>query len=335
MSKKILVVGLGSIGRRHVRNIKAACEDCLIAVLRQHSKDSNLGDIAGMVSDVFFSEEDALCWRPDAVIISNPAPFHIKTAEVFARHNCHLFIEKPLSVSMEGVDELLFECNNRRLIVMIGYVLRFLAPLRLVKEVLDKGRIGRPLSIYVSVGRFLPKWRSGTDYRKNVSARRDLGGGPVFELSHELDYARWLIGEVDRVSAVIDKVSKLEIDVEDIAEITLRFRNNAIGHVHMDMLDRAGNRGCRIVGEEGTLIWNWQNGRHSVELFSPKSDNWEQLWTVDSIDYNTMFIEQFRHFFNCINNCAEPIVNGNEGRRVLEIILAVKRSAKEGKVIEL
>jgi len=332
---KVLVVGLGSIGRRHVRNIKAACEDCVIAVLRQHSKDRNLGDIAGMVSDVFFSEKDAVCWGPDAVVISNPAPFHISTADVFARHNCHLFIEKPLSVSLKGVDELLCECNSRRLIVMVGYVLRFLSPLQLVKDVLDKGKIGRPLSIYVSVGRFLPEWRPGTDYRKNVSARRDLGGGPVFELSHEIDYARWLIDEVISVSAIIDKVSKLEIDVEDIAEITLRFSNNAIGHVHMDMLDRAGNRGCRIVGEEATLIWNWQNGRHSLQLFSSKSDDWEQLWTPDSIDYNAMFIEQFRHFFNCINTHTEPIVSGNEARRVLEIILAAKRSAEEGRIVSL
>ncbi len=331
---KALVVGLGSIGRRHVLNLKAVDPKIDIGILRLHSKDTELGDAAVHVRQVFVKGIDALQWRPDVVIVANPAPFHIKTAMGFAVIGSHLFIEKPLSVDLEGVDRLIKEGEKRRLVMMVGYVLRFFEPLKLIKGIAEQGRIGRILSVSARVGRYLPDWRPGTDYRKNVSARKEMGGGVIFELSHELDYLRWLCGEVKEVHAVTSRVSNFSINVEDLAEITLVFKNKSVGHVHLDMLDRAMNRSCRVVGSNGTLVWDSSHGQYAG-LFSPQENQWLDVMHTQTWDYNQMFVDEIRHFLNCVKKRTRPLVDLHDGLCALQIILAAKKSAKTGRAVRL
>lgn len=330
---KVVIVGLGSIGRRHLRNLKLIDPQMEIAVLRQHSKDTDLLGLKSMVSKVFFRAKDAVNWEPDVAFITNPAPLHIKTALIFAKKNTHLFIEKPLSVSVEEIDSLLIECRRRRLILMVGYVLHFYKPLMMAKKLIEEGKIGRILSINAVVGRYLPDWRPCSDYRFNVSARRQLGGGVVSELSHELDYVRWLAGEITQVSAITDRIGGFDIDVEDIAEINLRFKNKAFGHVHLDMLDRVMNRSCRIVGSQGTIVWDL-NSDNCLRFYNVKGKKWIDLCS-SSPDHNQMFIDELAYFFNCVRRKKEPLINGCQGQRIVEIMLAVKRSAKTKKAIKI
>ena len=334
MSKKVIIVGLGSIGRRHLKNLKMMSPEMEIAVLRQHHQDKDLGELNDLVSEVFFETQEALNWKPNVAFITNPAPFHVETALSFARENIHLFIEKPLSDTLEGIDSLLDECQKRNLVVMLGYVLRFFGPLKIAKEALDKGCIGRLLSIRATAGQYLPNWRPNTDYRKNVSARKDLGGGIVFELSHEIDYLRWLGGEIQQVQACLGKISDFDIDVEDVAEMSFRFTNGAIGHIHLDMVDHARNRDCRIVGTEGTLVIDVID-KPSVRLFCGKKNQWIDLKSSEEIDRNEMFVNQFKHFFECVKESKTPVCDGREGRRIVEIVLAAKRSSQTGEVMKL
>jgi predicted dehydrogenase len=215
---------------------------------------------------------------------------------------------------------------------MVGYNLRFCRPLQVMRQALVEGRIGRPLALRAEAGQYLPEWRPGKDYRQCVSARRDLGGGAVLELSHELDYVRWLVGEVKTVCAQVGHLSDLELDVEDTAEIILQFCNGAIGSVHLDMVQRPATRTCRIVGTEGTLAWDGMS--HRVQLFSAAADRWSDLHPAEAIDRNEMYLAELRHFFGCVRGKGKPIVSGNEGRRVLEIALAVKKSSVEQRVVD-
>ncbi|MCK5214130.1 MAG: Gfo/Idh/MocA family oxidoreductase [Candidatus Omnitrophica bacterium] len=329
---KILIIGLGSIGRRHLKTVKSIDPTIEAAVLREHSKDKDVGDVAGLVAEVFLKRDDALAWRPDAVIIANPAPYHIETAGIFASGGSHIFLEKPLSDSLEGIDDLLALCREQKCVLMVGYCLRFLEPLKVLKKEIDAGRIGKVLHIHATVGRYLPDWRPGQDYRQTVSARKDSGGGVILELSHEIDYVRWLMGEVAKIDSLVAKISEFDIDVEDIAEINLRFESGAIGHIHMDMLDRAANRSCRIVGTEGTMKWEY-DGNHSVKLYDAQAEKWISLWEKEGFDYNRMFIDQFNNFFECIKNGQEPLINGEEGRRVLELVMEAKNSSQQGVVV--
>ena len=330
---KILVVGFGSIARRHIHNLRSIDTTLQIGVWRQRSESTDLGEFSPLIGNVFYGEEDVCAWEPEAAFITNPAPMHIEAGLFLARNGSHLFIEKPLSDTLEGVDELLALCRQRNLVLLVGYVFRFCNSLQVMRRALKEGRIGRPLSIRAEVGQYLPDWRPDSDYRQTVSARRDLGGGAVLELSHELDYVRWLLGEVKSVSAHLARTSDLEIDVEDTAEITLQFANKAVGSIHLDLVQRAATRVCRVVGTEGTLTWDGLSNR--VQIFSATSNVWEDLLQSNTTDRNDMYKMELRHFIDCVLGKAEPMVNGQDGKRVLEIALAAKQSSQLRRVVEV
>ena len=331
---KALVVGLGNIARRHIKNLKTINPNIEIAVYRQNSKKADLNELGPFIQDVFFKINEAVAWRPDITLITNPASLHVKTALIFIKKGSHLFIEKPLSVSTSGIANLLKESRRRKRVVMVGYNFRFLEPLKILKQALEYGKIGRILYIRAMVGQYLPDWRLTKDYRLTVSARRDLGGGVVFELSHELDYVRWLIGEIKTVNAATDKLSDLKINVEDIAEIILQFKNGAMGSIHLDMIDHATSRYCRVIGTEGTIIWDG-NESNNVHFYCAKTKSWQVLYQSNTLDRNQMYIDELKHFFNCIEQKKEPLINIASAKRVVEIALAVKRSAKTGKVVKV
>jgi len=242
-------------------------------------------------------------------------------------------MEKPISNSMVGVDALLATCRERRVSLMVGYVLRFYTPLRVVKQAIVDGLIGRVLSFRADAGQYLPDWREESDYRKTVSARRDLGGGAVLELSHELDYARWLFGEVETVMATLGNLGGLGIDVEDTAEIILEFENGIIGSVHLDMVQRVPTRMCRIVGTEGTLLWDGVT--HNVCMYTARTREWIDLHPKTPVDRNEMYMSELRHFFRSIQGEVPCEPSGEDGKRALEIALAAIQSSQEKRPVVL
>ena len=328
---KALIAGLGSIGRRHLANLRLIEPAAHITVWHQRSKPQDGAEASADCT--VYKEKDALSTKPDVALVTSPASLHVKTGLALAHRGVHLFIEKPLSNTLEGVDELVQECRRRSLALMVGYNFRFYEPLQLMRQALMEGQIGRPLAIRAEVGQNLPDWRPGRDYRQGVSAREDLGGGAVLELSHELDYVRWLMGEVTGVSAQVARLSDLEIDVEDTADILLQFENGAFGSVHLDMVQRQATRTCRIVGTEGTL--EWDGITHRVRCFSAARDTWLDLHPETPLDRNEMYVAELRHFLDCVKDNGAPAVNGEDGLRALEIALAVKRSSQEQRAVAL
>jgi len=249
---RFLVVGLGSIGRRHLVNLRHLIPDANITVWR-HAPLAGGGDVPREADGVVTSLDEALSPRPDMAILASPAPYHVRTAAALASAGVHILVEKPLSDSLDGVDALIDACGRRGIVLMVGYHLRFDPSLTILHDAVADGIIGRLLSLRSEVGQYLPEWRPGTDYRQGVTAQRDLGGGVVLELSHELDYVRWVAGEVRSVRAETGRLGDLDTDVEDVAEILLRFIDGSIGSVHLDMIQRSPTRTCRIIGTEGTL----------------------------------------------------------------------------------
>lgn len=330
---RVLVVGLGSIGRRHIRNLKRIDPAIQVVVWRRACSADGLGDMALSIDKVVTSFDEVLLARPDAAIVTNPAPLHTETGLILAREGVHLFIEKPLSNTIDGVHALLDLCRERSLVLMTGYNFRFYKPLQIMREALVEGRIGRVMAVRAEAGQFLPEWRPTSHYRQGISGRQELGGGAVLELSHELDYVRWLVGEVKAVSARIGHLSDLEIDVEDVAEIILQFTNGAIGSVHLNMVQRPATRSCRIIGTGGTLTWDW--ACHRVQWFSADTNGWSDLHLGENLDPNGMYVDELRHFLDCLQGQATPVVSAEDGRRPLEIALAVKQSSQENRVVEI
>jgi predicted dehydrogenase len=212
---------------------------------------------------------------------------------------------------------------------MVGYNLRFHPPLAALREAICSGRIGRVVSIRAEVGQYLPDWRPGRDYRGTQSAHQSRGGGLILELSHEIDYPMWMLGDIGSVVAKAGKASDLEIDTDDVAELVVTFAGGAIGSIHLDMVQRRPRRLCRVVGTEGTL--EWEASSDSVRFFSAADRTECDLWPGGPCDRNEMYLRELRHFLDCAAGRCQPAVTGEDGRRTLRVALAAAASARTGR----
>lgn len=330
---RALLVGLGSIGTRHLENLRHLEPAAEITILRHRRRPLDETYTHPVQERVVYSLEEALDTRPDIALLTNPASHHVHTGLSLAQQDVHLFIEKPLSNGMDGVNELIDLCAAKSLVLMVGYVLRFNPSLRVLREAMSRGGIGHPLSIRAEVGQFLPHWRPSIDYRHSVSASRDLGGGVLLELSHELDYVRWLAGEVSAVNAQVGRLSDLEIDVDDVAEIILRFENGMLGSVHLDMVRQPPTRNCEVIGTEGTVLWDGLSGQ--TQIYSSSTKTWTDISPPDSITPNDMYMAELRHFLSCVRRMDTPIVDGDDGRAALRLAIAAETSSQQGVEVQL
>jgi predicted dehydrogenase len=322
MTNRALIVGLGSIGRRHLRILRELHPDLDIRVLR-HS---------GCVEAIEYSDgcfenfEEACRFQPDFAIIASPASEHIVSAKALANAGTHLLVEKPISNNADGVAELISLARGRDLRLQVGYNLRFLKTLQCFRENLIDGLIGSVHSVRCEVGQYLPDWRPDVDYRQSVSAQRKFGGGVLLELSHELDLLSWVFGDIFSVSAWIGSQGSLDIDVEDSAMLHLEFENKVRAQVMMDFIRRDSTRACTAVGEKGTLRWDALKGL--VEHFDSSANSWREI-IRSPLNRDESYLAQLRSFLNSIQTGAvsEIASAGEEGLNVVKVIDAARRSS--------
>jgi predicted dehydrogenase len=321
---RVLIAGAGSIGRRHLHNLRQlGVHD--IHLYRTHSQSLKEAPKLPVFTDL----KRALESMPQAVIVSTPTAFHMEIALAAARAGCHLFIEKPLAHSWDGVEELLSMVREKRLVALIGFDLRFDPGLCRIKGLIEQEHIGPLIAIHAQVGQYLPDWRTDEDYRDGMSAKKAAGGGVILDLSHELDYTSWLFGPIAGVACFADKLSNLEIETEDTASILLKFRNGAIGTVSLDYIQRFPSRTCRIIGELGTILWDYHGQK--VAWYRHNKKSWEEF-DYSGFERNDRFLAEMRHFLACLNGEESPKVDLAVGSSVLKIALAAKHSASTGSV---
>jgi predicted dehydrogenase len=325
---RILIVGLGSIGKRHLRLAKELLPKADIRVLR-HQVTSEVPEFS---NGCFSGIEEAIAFAPQIAVIASPSPFHIATAQSLAEVGVHLLIEKPLSNSLDGVTQLLETCQKQGTVLLTGYNLRFLPSLQRFRDLLGEGVIGKVLSVRCEIGQYLPSWRPDSDYRQSVSARRELGGGVLLELSHELDYLRWIFGEIDWVKATLSHQSSLEIDVEDTAHLILGFTPTTDGHqligsVNLDFIRHDTTRLCTSIGENGSLRWNGLTGE--VALYETGAKEWRELFS-HTHQRDDSYLAEWQNFIECITEHKRPMITGEDGLKVLQIIEAARNSATSG-----
>lgn len=325
---KILIAGFGSIGRRHFHNLLALGER---DILFYRTGYSSLADDELVGFAVERDLEAALAHQPQAVIVANPTALHLGVAIPAAEAGCHLLLEKPIAHSLERIDELQKALERGGGQVLVGYQFRYHPGLQQVKRLLDEGAIGRPISARSHWGEYLPGWHPWEDYRRGYSARSDLGGGVVLTLCHPLDYLRWLLGEVSAVWAFTAHLSNLELDVEDTAEIGLRFANGCLGSVHLDYCQRPPRHDLEIIGTEGVL--RWDNADSAARLYRAASGEWQSYPPEPGFERNTMFLDLMRHFLEVVRGNAAPRCTLQDGIQSLKIALAVHASQSQAKLI--
>lgn len=313
-----LIVGLGSVGCRHLQNL-LSLGMANITLLR-----TGKGTRTPVVPPSVAVETDllrALARKPTVVVITNPTSLHMETALAAADAGCHLFIEKPIAHSWTGVRELHRRVISRRLVAVTGFQFRCHPLLREAKRWLDEKRLGAVLVCHARYREFLPGWHPGEDYRQSYSARVKLGGGPVLTLSHPFDYLRWLLGDVRAVSGTTAKLSPLEIDTEDVAQVLLHFASGALGIVELDYVQHPREHSLQIIGEEGTIDLDFQ--QNTLEWIPAHGADPQLLRAPADFERNTMFISEMKNLIAAILGQEDPVCSLEDGIRALEISLAV------------
>lgn len=327
--KTILIVGFGSIGNRHFKNILDNHKIRIIIC----TKRKDLNGLIGKNILVVDSISKALVHKPSIALISNETSFHVKTAIRLAKAKLDLFIEKPLSSSSNGLKELEKIVKKNHLVSLVGCDHRFHPCLKKIKEILDDKKMGKIFSVQVESNSLLSDWHPYEDYRKGYSARKELGGGIATTMTHELDFLRWFFGDIREIFSITKKVSGLEITADDISTMNMVFRNGIIGEIHLDYFARPQFKSCKIRGEKGTLYWNTDS--NDVKIFYNNQKKWKIIFKPRNFERNQMFVKELNYFLKCVKNKNKTFNDISEGKKTLQVILGAKKSSQFKKMIRL
>ena len=342
---RILIAGLGSIGQRHARNLRALFGDGadilayravgqqgIITAAMTLDPSSTVEARYGIRS--FDRLDEALVCDPEAVLVCNPTSRHMEVALAAARHGCHLLIEKPLAATLEGCDALLGAVARAGIVATVGYQMRFHPALLRLRELLCRKAIGRVRSVRAEMAEYLPDAHPYEDYRTSYAARADLGGGVILCYSHEIDYVLWLFGPARRVSATGGRLGDLEIDVEDTAHITLECERQ--GHavpvdVHVTFLQRPSSRTCEVIGEQGAIRIDFIQSTLTLTDGAGSSER----HTFDGFERNHLFLDELRAFVAATQGDRSRVAPLGDGVNALRVALAAKTSLATGRPVEL
>ena len=317
---QILIVGLGSIGRRHARNFKSLGITNIIGFDPSEERRNQFKHETELeVSNDF---DVAIQGQPDLTVIASPSRFHLGQALLAAKAGSHLFIEKPLAVSLDGIDELEKVINNKNLFVHVGSNWKFHPAFLTMKRILDENQLGQVTGAQIIGGQWLPDWHPWEDYRNMYSSQQVLGGGVVFD-SHEFDYLTWLLGPVKDVQGMTSKTGVLDIDTEDVAVACLRLANNVLATIHIDYIQREYRRRLHVSGSLGTMEWDFSTGK--IVLYKAE-DKSHDILSVHLDDLNEMYIEQARHILRGVTEGIEPVTPLSSASDVLKILLKLKEN---------
>ena len=279
--------------------------------------------------------EAALAKQPDLVVVANPTSLHLSVALAAAQQGCHLFIEKPLSHSMEGVEELIERVARQHLTASVGYQFRFHPCLIRLADILKQQVLGRVVAVHMEAGEYLPDWHPYEDYRQSYAARRQLGGGVLLTQIHEMDCIYWLFGMPRRVFAVGGHLSTLEIDVEDTASVLMECvvdDRPVPVMLHQDYLQQPAKRIYEVVGEKGRVV---------VDLLAPSlclmdsAGREVEAYLPQQFERNQMFLDEMRHVLACVEGRALPHVGLHDAAQSLRMALAARQSLETGQAVEL
>jgi len=323
------VVGYGSIGKRHIKNL-SKLKNMEIIVCTKKKPDQFLKQ---KKCKIYSSIKDCIKENPKFAIVTNETHLHIKTALYLAKEGIHMLIEKPLSHSLQGTNELITIIKKKKLVVLMGCNFRFHPSIILMRNIILRGDLGRIISAQVENGSFLPDWHPYENYQTNYAARNDLGGGAVLTCIHEIDYLYWFFGNIRDVFSVTGKFSDLNIKTEDLSAIILKFKNNVVAEAHLDFFQQPSARNCKVIGTKGTLTWDIE--KNSVRYYNVKNKKWIEKLKLRNYDINKTYIQELTHLIESVQGKTKPINDLKEGIYTLKVALTVKKSSKLKKTLSV
>lgn len=326
---KALVVGGGSIGSRHLRNLKTLGVGELGLVEPEASRREAV--TAELAVDGFAELRNGLAWNPNFVVVATPTHLHAAQTLEIVRGGFAVFVEKPLSHTSEHVSEIADLVEEKGLTSLVGCNMRFHPGPAKVKQLIDEEGLGRILFARIHAGSYLPEWRPNSDYRANYAARVETGGGCILDYIHEIDLARWYLGDVKSVFCSSAHLSSLEIETEDVALLVCRHASAAMSEIHLDYVQRTYERGCQIVGELGSIFWDFN--LRTVRSYDATSKEWSVFTQSAAWEINQMYVDEMKHFLDCLAERRTTTLPIPEAAAVMQIVFSAKASAEQGKMI--
>ncbi len=328
--KKGLVIGSGSIGIRHIRSLLKS--DCKLAAYR--TRKGNISKLPPDITDalmIFHNEDEAFAWKPEFIIISNPTNLHLRYLLKAIDLNIDVLVEKPVAMSIEEIKIAHEKISKRKNRIAVGYNLRFHPIVTTIKDLISSKRYGKVLKADLRVGHYLPYWHPYEDYRTGFAARRELGGGVLRTLSHEIDLGQYWFGNYREIFSKILKISDLEIDVDDYTLILARMEKDVVLNISMDYLSPVLERSGSILFEKGLLQYDFGNLEIRFAEYA-KGTGWQTIEKLIGYDYDHQYESQSKHFLS--GNTAK-ICSLEEGIEVLRIISKCEESNEKGMKINV
>jgi predicted dehydrogenase len=325
------VLGCGSIGERHIRNLRILYPEAKIRAydpnmermqnIRTRYADIDIGDLSHLEKTSF-----------DCVLICTPPSTHIDLANIAASGGSNLFIEKPLASTLDSVQKisnLRDIVDNKNLLAFVGYNFRFNHAVNEMKQIVKSKKLGRAYHVSAYFGQYLPDWRPEIDYKKNYTSRKELGGGIIHDGSHEIDLLQWLFGKPLRIQSQVAYSDFIKANTEAVVDVLLTFENNLLGYIHMDFLRREYKRRVEILFDNGIVEWSLLEKK--IRLYDSTTSRWDEIILTEEI--NDMYREELKHVIECIR-CKQrsEIIGLENGISTFELSQVVHESASLGEV---
>ena len=318
---RIAVLGCGSIGRRHIANLRRlGCDNLIaydpaLAARQQVERDVGVRCLATVEA----------IWelQPQVALIAAPSDLHTELALTAVEQGCDLFVEKPLAHTLAGLDRLQAEVAARNLVTMVGCNLRFHPGPATIKGLIETGTVGTLIAARIQTGSYLPRWRPAQDYRQSYSASPEWGGA-ILDCIHEIDLALWYAGPATLVAAMSLPATTIGLETDGLAEIILRHANGVISNVHLNFIQRDYRRTAQIIGSEGTIIWDFADRR--VVIYGPDGQLAQTIVEPAGWELNQMYLDEIAHFLQAVST-RRPTINPLAGGvAALEIALAARKA---------
>ena len=318
-----LVVGCGSVGKRHLNNlIKIGINKNNIYAI--DTREDRLEEVKSIgISNVFNSLDEALKFDIYASIVCSPTSMHIEQSLKLLNNNINILMEKPLCSNLDGIDEVIKLKDAKNLTFMMAYVFRFSPMTIQVKQMLKDNEIGKILYARGEFSEYLPDWHPWEDYRHFYMAKKELGGGSILDQCHIMDLFHYLFGKFSSVYAYNTKISELEIQADDIAEMIIHFENNIVGSIHTDIFGRKHKKKFEIKGTEGNITWDFYDKK--VTLYK-SSTNREDVFNNFDEDFNNCYIEELNTFIAACSDKTILIPNLDVGIDTMKLIVNSEKS---------
>lgn len=331
---KFLVIGLGSMGKRRIRNLQYLEAGEILGFDLREDRRKEAKDKYKIIT--FGDFEEAMAENPDALVICTPPDLHMEYATIAAQKNKHFFTEA--SVVDEGINKLMVLCKDKKIVAAPSCTMRFRPSIRKIKELVDVGAVGKPLTFTYHSGQYLPDWHPWEDYRKFYAAKKETGAAREI-VPFELVWLTWVFGEIEFISCFKGKLSKLDVEIDDVYQIIMKFKNSTLGHMLIDVVSRVPYRVFKLVGEEGVIKWDWS--AKVVRVFTAKDKKWEEYPVDEGMPENgyitgeKMYIDEMDHFVKAIRGEGEYPYSFEEDKKILGILYAAENSSEKGEHVSI